>query len=243
MTHETIAGELAGRPTIVSTDGERDVVRACVIIDDHPTLPEILTVELRGRNAVVAAARLADANGHLVTAELWSGPGHDPSKPWPVTGLRPALNIDKAPPERPGPGASDTGRIHHQIVELYARPVAEVLAGTRPPASLERILHPDIADRFRRLAHPLGSGPVTIGRTYVQTGYPRIDVSAAVRIGDTTHPLALGCNVSSGEPLIDAVMTPRLRLSCARRAPLAAAHLAASTAAAHAPSPVQARQR
>ncbi len=77
MSRETIVGELAGRPAFTTSETGPDHLRACLIVEGHATLPEVLTVELRSRNAAVAAARLADADGQLVTAELWTGPAHN----------------------------------------------------------------------------------------------------------------------------------------------------------------------
>ncbi len=103
-----------------------------------------------------------------------------------------------------------------------------MLAGIRPPASVAPLLHPALADKFRRLARPLGHGRVDVTRSIIQASYPRIDISAAVRIGDRTHPVALGVNVTSGRPVIDTVLSPRLRLTATGRPPLGAARVALS---------------
>ncbi|MBY5163279.1 hypothetical protein [Salsipaludibacter albus] len=215
MGLETIAGELAGRPTLDRT-GPDDAVRACLIVEDHPTLPEILTVELRGRNAVVVADRLASANGQPVSADIWTSPVRDPNLPYRATRIEPAL---AHPDAVTTPGLSMTRQLHEQIIDLYAVPVAEVLAGIRPPRSVGPLLHPSLADKFARLARPLGRGRVAITASHIQAGHPRIDIAAAVRIGDRTHPLSVGVNVTGQQPVIDTVMSPRLRIRSMPRPP------------------------
>lgn len=75
------------------------------------------------------------------------------------------------------------------------------------------LMSPTMAQRFRVLARPLGRGSAPqLRQAYSQIGSPRIDVSAAIAITGTTHPLALGLTATSGRLRIDTVTWPTLNL-------------------------------
>ena len=89
----------------------------------------------------------------------------------------------------------------------------------------------------------MGRGRVTIARSFIQTGYPRIDIAAAVTIAERTHPLALGVNVTGGHPVIDTIIAPRLKLKTTPRGPVANTRVALSTRGRYARGSGQVAQR
>lgn len=236
MTHERIMAEMVGRPTLHLDGRTNDRLTACLVVQDHPRLPDLLFVELRGAGAAAASNRLGPDLNQVVLVDLWTSPHRDPDKAWPIRSIEPAFPDERpAPPPTPrtAPGHE---AMHDQLVEMYVRPVVEVLAGVRPPSSLTALMDPSIGERFARLAKPIGHGQISIRRTIIQAGYPRIDITAAARIGERTHPVALGLEVAEGgAPRYDAVVTPRLRLRSNSQRPLAVTTLATTTRAVHQP--------
>ncbi len=245
MIGETIRAELLGTPTLEHDDRHGVVARCSLIVDDHDSLPELMQVLLVNR-AEGTAAMLADhRHGRMVCVTVRISDRHNIGDPYIATDLWPASEPAPDPPvSAPKPVTPD--QVHDNIVQVYVKPVAEVLAGLRPPAGCTDLIDPTIRSKFVRFAKPLGAGHVNIDRTYVQVGYPRIDVSAAIRIGTgddaRTHPVALGINMSTGTPEIDAIYTPRLRIKGDKRASMRQRDAVTSTRGHH-PIPGQAAQR
>lgn len=203
----TVTGELitpprpTGRP-----DGQWEVW----IATDDPAHAEV--VRVLHRPAPPVRDLLADAVGRQVTVTAHPDDAH--------RGIIRAESIGAARPPAPDhPTAAAApvswpASMERTVLDYYIRPVAQVMAGVRAPASLATMMTPTMAARFATLARPVTprGGAPRLATAYIQMGSPRIDVSAAITIAGRTHPLAIGISSGGASLNIDAIRWPTLNL-------------------------------
>lgn len=202
----TVTGELITQPRPTGRpDGQWEVW----IATDDPAHAEAVRVVHRPASSV--RDLLADAVGRHVTVTAHPEDVH--------RGIIRAESIGAARTNRSDDPtesvpASWPAKIERTILEYYVRPIAQVMAGVRAPASMDTTMTPTLAARFAKLAHPVTprGGAPRLAAAYIQMASPRIDVSAAITIAGRTYPLAVGISATTGSLNIDAIRWPTLNL-------------------------------